>query len=48
MKKYFLAGIGAIFIAVALVFSWNSEAKSSDKNVTNFTVASYNLVEFYL
>jgi hypothetical protein len=49
LKKYFLAGFGAIVIAVALVFSFNSQAKSGgEANITSFTVASYNVYSFSL
>jgi len=49
MKKYFLAGFGAVVIAVALVFSFNSQAKSGagDANITSFTVASYNVENLF-
>jgi endonuclease/exonuclease/phosphatase family metal-dependent hydrolase len=48
MKKYFLAGAGAIIIAVALVFSFNSQAQNSANiNVSTFTVANYNIENLF-
>lgn len=47
MKKYFLAGIGAVVVVIALLFSFNSEAKNIDGNVSSFTVASYNLENLF-
>ncbi len=49
MKKYFLAGFGVIVVAIALVFSFNSQAKNSgvDGNITSFTVASYNVENLF-
>lgn len=48
MKKYFLAGAGAIIIAVALIFSFNSQAKTSaDGNISVFTVATYNVENLF-
>lgn len=48
MKKYFLAGIGAVVVAVILVFSFDSQAKVTEGNVSGFTVASYNVNHFSL
>lgn len=48
MKKYFLAGLSAVIIAIGLVFSFNSEAKSNlGDNVTTFTIASYNVENLF-
>ncbi len=48
MKKYFLAGVGAIIIAVGLIFSFNSQAKTGgDANVSVFTVATYNVENLF-
>lgn len=49
MKKYFLAGFGAIAIAIGLLFSFNSQAQDAkDGNITSFTIASWNVGIFYL
>lgn len=47
MKKYFLAGIGAVVVAVILVFSFDSQAKVTEGNVSGFTVASYNVENLF-
>ncbi len=48
MKKYFLAGFGVIVVAIALIFSFNSQAKSkNESNITSFTVASYNVENLF-
>jgi len=48
LKKYFLAGFGAIVVATLLVFSFNSQAKSGGEgNITSFTVASYNVENLF-
>lgn len=47
MKKYFLAGIAAVVVAVILVFSFNSQANVSEGNVSGFTVASYNVENLF-
>jgi len=48
MKKYFLAGVGAVVIAVALVFSFNSKAsKATDANVSSFYIATYNVENLF-
>ncbi len=47
MKKYFLAGICAVVVAVILVFSFDSQAKITEGNVSSFTVGSYNVENLF-
>jgi len=48
MKKYFLAGFGAVAVAIGLLFSFNSQAQDAkDNNVTSFTVASWNVENLF-
>jgi endonuclease/exonuclease/phosphatase family metal-dependent hydrolase len=48
MKKYFLAGIVAAAVIAALIFSFNSQAKTSaDGNISVFTVATYNVENLF-
>lgn len=48
MKKYFLAGLGAIIVATLLVFSFNHQANGgNDSNITSFTLASYNVENLF-
>lgn len=48
MKKYFLAGFGAVVVAIGLLFSFNSQAQNTnDTNITSFTVASWNVENLF-
>ena len=49
MKKYFLGAAFAAVLAVALVFSFNSQKSGSknDLNVSEFTVATWNVENLF-